>query len=203
MTFALQAGLRDLQCHDRGWRIEETGLHQNDSDSRRGRTRGSVPALRSVGWASILLLIGNHVWADPVPSAAMLEPVQQLVAFMSTLPNGPHPAVFASHGLCIVENFAPFLFCGPTAASQWEAGFRAHSKEEKLAELAAHFDAAFDFSQSGDRAYFSLPTTWTGLTEGRHFEEHGAWSFVVTREGAAWRIVGYGWGVVGYKETAP
>jgi hypothetical protein len=133
----------------------------------------------------------------------MLEPVRNLVSFMSTLPAGEHPAVFARRGLCIVENFGPFIFCGPRAAAEWEAGFRAHSNEEALSELAAHFDAAHDFSQSADRAYFSLPTTWTGLAHGRRFEERGAWAFVLQRESAGWRILGYGWGVTGYTEATP
>jgi hypothetical protein len=149
-----------------------------------------------------LLFAGARGWADAAPSAAMLEPVHGLVQFMSTLPAGQHPHVFASRGLCIIENFAPYLFCGPRAASRWEAGFRAHSREGVLSGLAAHFEAAYDFSQSEDRAYFSLPTTWTGRTQGRPFEEHGAWSFVLLREGGGWRIVGYGWGVTGYTEQS-
>jgi len=153
-------------------------------------------------FATVLLLAGaGAARADEVPSPAMLEPVQSLVKFMSTLPAGQHPRVFATRGQCIIENFSPFLFCGPHAASLWEAGFRSHSQEEALSELAVHFDAAYDFGQNHDRAYFSLPTTWTGLTHGKHFEEHGAWAFVVVRERGGWRIAGYGWGVTGYTET--
>jgi hypothetical protein len=134
----------------------------------------------------------------------MLQPVHDLVSFMSTLPADQHPSVFANAGLCIIENFPPFLFCGARAASLWESGFRAHSKDDGLTELAAHLDAAHDFSQVGNRVYFSLPTTWTGRTHGRTFEEHGAWSFVLIRQPAAgWRIAGYGWGVTAYAEQGP
>jgi hypothetical protein len=158
---------------------------------------------RPVRWVLFALLFaGARGWADAAPSAAMLAPVHDLVQFMRTLPAGQHPRVFASRGLCIIEDFAPYLFCGPRAASQWETGFRAHSHEGALSELAARFEAANDFSQSEDRAYFSLPTTWTGRTQGRPFEEHGAWSFVLLREAGAWRIVGYGWGVTGYTEQS-
>jgi hypothetical protein len=133
----------------------------------------------------------------------MLDPVHNLVLFMSALPAGQHPAVFANQDLCIIENFAPFVFCGPSAASMWESGFRSHSEEENLSELAVHFGTAHDFSLSKGRAYFSLPTTWTGRTHGRRFEEHGAWSFVLVREAVGWRILGYGWGVTRYTEMAP
>jgi hypothetical protein len=159
---------------------------------------------RPVRWILFaVLLAGARGWADAAPSGAMLEPVHELVRFMSTLPAGKHPRVFASRGICIIEDFAPYLFCGPHAASRWEAGFRAHSNEGALSELAAQFETAYDFSQSEDRAYFSLPTTWTGRTQGRAFEEHGAWSFVLLREAGGWRIAGYGWGVTGYTEQSP
>jgi hypothetical protein len=139
--------------------------------------------------------------AEDQPGVAMMEPVHGLVAFMSTLRPGDQPTVFARRGLCIVENFAPFLFCGPHAAADWAAGFRSHAAEGDLKNLVATFGEAHDFSQAGNRAYFSLPTTWTGLTNGKPFEEHGAWSFVLQRQSSGWRIVGYGWGVTAYTES--
>jgi hypothetical protein len=138
------------------------------------------------------------------PTAAMLQPVRDLVTFMSSLPPERHVAAFAGRGVCIIENFAPFVFCGANAVRRWESGFRAHAND--LRDLAASFGAAYDFSESGDRVYFSLPTTWTGLAAGRQFEEHGAWAFVLQRvssrtPAAAWRILGYGWGVSSYREA--
>ncbi len=143
--------------------------------------------------------------AEPQPSAEMMLPIQQLAAFMSTLKPGQHPTMFAAEGLCIVENFAPFMFCGPHAAADWEAGFRAHAHD--LSDLLATFGEAHDFAQNGDRVYFSLPTRWTGLNQGRSFDEHGAWAFVLERTEVPagetpWRIVGYGWGVTSYWEAA-
>lgn len=126
--------------------------------------------------------------------------VRRLAAFMSSLPPGEHPPAFARHGVCIIENFQPFLFCGPDAVGRWEAGFRAHSAEEGLSNLTAAFGDPWDFNRSGGHAYFSLPTTWTGLTHGRPFEEHGAWAFVLAKEPDGWRIESYGWGVTSYVE---
>jgi hypothetical protein len=142
--------------------------------------------------------------SDEQPSAAMMAPVVQLATFMSRLPPAEHASSFARQGVCIVENFAPFVFCGRDAVSRWEAGFRSHASD--LTELSATFGAAHDFSQSGGRVYFSLPTTWTGLASGRHFEEHGVWAFVLQNApGAArdaeWRILSYGWGVNAYTES--
>jgi hypothetical protein len=161
------------------------------------------------GWVSglaailVSVLAVGAASADEQPSAAMLKPVRELATFMSTLPRDAHAGMFAGHGVCIVENFAPYVFSGAYAAARWEQGFRAHAAG--LTELVATFDAAHDFSQTGDRAYFSLPTTWTGLDAGRRFEEHGAWAFVLQRTGTAravrWRILSYGWGVTAYTES--
>jgi hypothetical protein len=154
-----------------------------------------------------LLVSGSHAedtQTDVQPSAAMMAVVTQLATFMSRLPSTEHATVFAKHGVCIVENFAPFMFCGANAVAQWEAGFRAHASD--LTAFTAAFGSAYDFSTSGDRAYFSLPTTWTGLASGKHFEEHGAWAFVLQKhhsgsQDAGWRILGYGWGVSAYTES--
>jgi hypothetical protein len=164
---------------------------------------------RRAGLLFVLLLAVSGIHAedtqtDEQPSAAMMATVRQLATFMSRLPPTEHAAVFAKHGVCIVENFAPFMFCGADAVARWESGFRAHVSD--VTELQATFGAAHDFSTSGDRAYFALPTTWTGLASGKHFEEHGAWAFVLQKvrggnQEAAWRILGYGWGVTAYTES--
>ena len=180
-------------------RGRERKLHQHVSA---GRRRGAG-ALGAAFAALALIQAAGPARADGGPSGAMMTPVRALVAFMSTLPEGGHPGVFAAHGLCIVENYAPFLFCGADAAARWEEGFRAHSAADGLAALSAQFGAAQDFSVSGRRAYFSLPTTWRGLTHGRRFEEHGAWAFVLERAAGGWRILGYGWGVTAYSEDPP
>jgi hypothetical protein len=178
----------------------ELTLHQIDPPQAGVLER--LPVSRGRWWLLFLSLAAAIGRADPQPTPAMMAPVRALAVFMSTLHPDQHPSVFARKGLCIVENFAPFLFCGRDADLAWETGFRAHAADEGLSELSAQFAEAHDFSQSGNRCYFSLPTTWAGLTHGRRFEEHGAWAFVIERHGAAWRILGYGYGVTAYTEVA-
>jgi hypothetical protein len=163
-------------------------------------SRLTWPRAHRACWSVVIAFLAGAAQAGEQPPAAMMEPVRGLVSFMSTLSRGAQPAVFARRGVCIVENFAPYLFCGLQAAANWTAGFRSHAAADGLAELNATFGEANDFSQSGNRVYFSLPTTWTGIAAGKHFEEHGAWSFVLVQEGAAWRILGYGWGVTVHSE---
>ena len=145
---------------------------------------------------------GPPAMADDRPTAAMLEPVQALVAYMVALPAGDHPTMFARFGVTIIENYPPFIFSGKDAVVRWEVGFRTHA-EGRLTDLTAKFGPAEDFSVAGSRAYFVLPTTWTGRSEGKPFEEFGAWSFVLDRTGAGWKILGYGWGVTASSEHSP
>lgn len=150
----------------------------------------------------VVLTCPRESRADDAPTAAMMEPVAALVRFMASLPPGEHATMFATHGVTIIENFAPFIFSGKGAVAGWEAGVRGHFAHDGLTELRTEFGAAQDFAVAGDRAYFVLPTTWTGRTGGKRFEEHGAWSFVLARTAHGWKVLGYGWGVTGYHEDA-
>ena len=150
---------------------------------------------------SLTCVAAGVALADPQPTDAMMRPVHDLVAFLSSLPPGTHPDVFVPQGLCIIENFEPYILCGADAASRWEAGLRAHFSEGLLADLVARFEPAHEFAESGQRAYFSLPTTWTGTVHGRRFREIGAWTFVVECHSGGWRIGGYSWGQTSYSET--
>jgi hypothetical protein len=136
------------------------------------------------------------------PTTAMLAPVQALVAFMASLPRAGHPAIFVRRGLTIIENFPPYVFAGRDAAVRWERGFRRHALAGALTNLTAEFGPAQDFSADRSRAFFVLPTIWTGHASGAPFRERGAWSFVLLRLEPGWRILGYGWGVTSREQRS-
>ena len=123
------------------------------------------------------------------PDDAMLAAPQALAAFMATLGDGYLAGLFADE-VTIVENFAPYIF---RDAALWRGGFRAHAAG--LSELRCTFGTPQDFSRDGARAFFVLPTTWTGRAQGRAFEEQGGWSFVLEQRGERWVILGYAWAV--------
>ncbi len=125
----------------------------------------------------------------------MQVPVQALVQFMATGDETDLRDAFASDGLVIVENFAPFVFQGPGAFERWRDGFRQHATAGDLTELQHSFGPAQDVSLDDDTAYFVLPTTWTGRAHGRPFSEDGGWAFVLVRDQGRWRIRGYAWAV--------
>jgi hypothetical protein len=133
------------------------------------------------------------------PDVAMMAAVERLARFMITREEADLFDIFADGGVVIVENFAPYVFHGPSAVRDWADGFRSHADD--LSQLRPSFGAPQDFSSDGERVYFSLPTTWAGLSCGRRFSEDGGWSFVLVRDGAAWRVQSYGWAVTDYRAS--
>jgi hypothetical protein len=122
---------------------------------------------------------------------ALVAGARRVARFMETLDDAGLAGAFASTDVVIVENFPPFVFHGAGAVERWAAAFRAHIRD--LGELRHVFDAPFEAVVSGERAYLSLPTTWTGMAQGRAFTERGGWAFALVQEGGAWRVGGYGW----------
>jgi hypothetical protein len=52
-----------------------------------------------------------------------------------------------------------------------------------------------NFDVDGDLVFLSLPTNWTGVSNGRRFDEDGGWAFVLVKQQGEWRVRNYGWAV--------
>jgi len=128
------------------------------------------------------------------PDSEMLALVAKIARFIATGDDAMLDA-FAGNGVVILENFAPHLFSGPDAVSQWAKGMREHAAT--LANLRPSFGPAQDLACDDARAFFSLPTHWQGTSNGRPFQEDGGWSFMLVREDGRWRVQCYGWAVTG------
>ena len=132
------------------------------------------------------------------PDSAMLAPVNAVRDFMVTLDQRPVLHAFVPSGVVILEDFAPFIFQGRDAVLRWSTAFAHKSQSEKLTGLNVKFRQARNFTRTGDRVFFVLPTTWTGR-EKKRFIETGAWSFVLQRLDSEWKIKGYAWEVTSFK----
>src|SRR5262245_58463329 len=142
----------------------------------------------------------NAADTPPAPDPAMLELATRVARFIATLDDADIVGVFADHDVVIIENFAPYRFEGSNAVTNWAAGMRAHRVD--TAHLDHSFRAPQDFSRTGDRVFFALPTTWKGTYRGTPFTETGGWAFVLVEDVddqgvASWRVQSYGWAVTG------
>ena len=149
----------------------------------------------------VLVMSSARAADAPAPDAAMLDLAHRVARFIATLDDAEISGVFADRDVVIIENFAPYRFEGPNAVTSWAAGMRAHRVD--TASLVHTFGAPQDFTRTGDRAFFSLPTTWKGTYRGTTtFTETGGWAFVLVATADAngtpgWRVQSYGWAVTG------
>ena len=144
------------------------------------------------------------------PTEDMLAVAARVARFMQTRDDADLVGVFADcteYGVTIIENFAPHIFTGPDAVERWARGFREHASG--LCDLQFRFGSAQDFSISDGRAFFTLPTRWSGRAAGngseasRRFIERGGWAFVLAGREAPWRVAGYGWAVTSFRWLEP
>lgn len=125
-------------------------------------------------------------------TAAMLAPIEKIARFIETCDES-NLSGFANRDVSIIENFAPFLFNGPDAVALWAREMRTHVKT--ITDLKHRFGPVQTFSSDDQVAYLSLPTNWTGITNGRRFDEDGGWAFVLVKQDGEWRVRNYGWAV--------
>lgn len=130
------------------------------------------------------------------PDAAMMAGPETLARFLETADQSVLDGVFSTGDVTILENFPPHVFSGQAGLDHWRGLMARHVGA--ISELRHTFGPPQDFVRTGDTAYFSLPTRWTGVRDGKPFDEHGGWSFVLVLESGAWRIRSYGWSVTSF-----
>jgi hypothetical protein len=89
------------------------------------------------------------------------------------------------------------VFTGRDGLAHWRALMVWHVGA--IADLRHTFGPPQDFGRTGDTVYFSLPTRWTGVRDGKPFDEHGGWSFTLVWEDGSWRMRAYGWSVTSFE----
>lgn len=135
---------------------------------------------------------------DNRPDAGMIAAAERVAAIIGSGGVASARSVFTDRDVTIIENFQPFIFEGAGAIERWSEGMRAHLAG--VTALRHAFGPAQDFSRSGGEAYFSLPTTWRGVANGKPFVEHGGWAFVLSKQRGRWRVRSYAWAVTGLSQ---
>lgn len=132
------------------------------------------------------------------PAPEMIAPVLAVAEFMRTLDGTGLAEAFVAQPI-IFENFSPYLFAGAEGATRWYQGFKSRALSLGLRDLTVQFGPAQDYSRDGSRAYFVLPTTWTGQAGEGPFKEAGGWVFLLAADGPRWRIASYAWAVTSFE----
>ncbi|MBO9708533.1 MAG: hypothetical protein J7521_09995 [Caulobacter sp.] len=135
------------------------------------------------------------------PDAAMMAAPEALARFLETGDESRLDGVFSAGAVTILENFPPYVFEGQQGLAHWRAQMVNHVGA--ISDLRHGFGTPQDFGAADDVVHFTLPTRWTGVRDGRWFDELGGWTFVQVREAGAWRIRSYGWAVVSFAWETP
>jgi len=100
----------------------------------------------------------------------------------------------------IVDEFAPYVWRGPTAGTAFWTSFLAIRKSFKLTKIhATHGPLVFlSYDEAKNTAYLVAPTTITDNSAGKPESETGQWVFVVKNISGTWFIENSSWATEKY-----
>jgi ketosteroid isomerase-like protein len=144
----------------------------------------------------ILLLAAIFSIAAPAmatsPPAAVMAPIKAMLA-ATNADNGAGLAAFYTPDAAVVDEFAPYMWTGPTAATQWWAGV-----DKQIAQMGTHaIHAAAQpikhFDVTGDSAYVVVPLIISYIVKGKPEHETGLFTLTLRRSGSTWKIATQTW----------
>jgi ketosteroid isomerase-like protein len=94
----------------------------------------------------------------------------------------------------IIDEFAPYVWQGVTACSDWAADFDADAKKNGITEPKVVAGKPRHVDVVGDRAYVVMPADFKFKLKGKATAEKGS-TFTLTLQklAAGWRITGWAW----------
>ncbi len=94
----------------------------------------------------------------------------------------------------IIDEFAPFVWQGATACSDWATDFDADAKKNGITEPVVVTGKPRHVDIVGDRAYVVLPADFKFKLKGKPTAEKGSiFTLVLQKLPAGWRITGWAW----------
>ena len=96
----------------------------------------------------------------------------------------------------IVDEFSPYSWSGADVCVRWSNAFAAFAKQAKMSNFKATILPKPFTDVTGNRAYLVAQVKFDGIAAGKPFSELGTWTFVVTKNGGAWKIGSIAWGAI-------
>lgn len=151
--------------------------------------------LTALGLGLLLALPAAASAATAKPTPAMMKPVRALLQALNTNSAAPAAGAFTANAI-IVDEFAPFRWTGPSAASQYMSSFGSMIKAAKLSDVHGTIGKVTAFDRTGNRAYMVIATDVAATMNGKRSVEHGTWTFTLQSSGSTWQIDSVTWGTV-------
>ena len=124
--------------------------------------------------------------------AALMKPID---GFITSTGQGKTVEAFGyfTPSQSIIDEFAPYHWSGPKAASTWWAGFLADSKTSGMTEADMRLGQPKRILQSARHAYVVVPATLTFKLKGAAGHEDGVFAFTLDKTAKGWRIAAFSW----------
>lgn len=93
----------------------------------------------------------------------------------------------------IIDDFAPYVWQGANACSDWLAADNANNKQIGSTEGKIALGAPTHVSVTGDHAYVVLPVKYSDIENGKKKAQPAMWTLTLQQAGEAWSIAGSAW----------
>lgn len=95
----------------------------------------------------------------------------------------------------IIDNFAPYLWQGTSACSEYWDANDADSKKNGITDEVVTLGKAWHVAVTDDHAYVVVPTNDTYRQKGKSVVRPGSvWTFTLQKVAAGWLVTGMAWG---------
>lgn len=93
----------------------------------------------------------------------------------------------------VVDEFAPYVWTGSQAASQWWAGVEQLNKKLQISGMKAAAQPVRHFDMSGEKAYVVVPLVLSYTYKNKPQKETGTITCTLLNTGGAWKIATQTW----------
>jgi hypothetical protein len=93
----------------------------------------------------------------------------------------------------IVDEFAPFVWQGATACSDWWNANDTNNKQIGSTDGILTYGKPWHVTVTGDRAHVVLPAKFTDREKGKKVVESAVWTVSLQKGAAGWRMTGSTW----------
>jgi|HubBroStandDraft_6_1064221.scaffolds.fasta_scaffold188396_2 hypothetical protein len=148
------------------------------------------------------MILALAVTATAAPLAAMpasasdkadvLAVVKQLAESQNKNDMKTFVAACASQAV-IVDEFAPFVWQGASACSDWWSANDTNNKQIDSTNGVLAYGKPWHVTLDGDRAYVVLPAKFTDKEKGKKVVESAVWVVTLQKGSAGWSMTGSAW----------
>ncbi|HZZ64881.1 MAG TPA: nuclear transport factor 2 family protein [Candidatus Baltobacteraceae bacterium] len=92
-----------------------------------------------------------------------------------------------------IDDFAPHLWQGPAACTDWSRDFTAMTKQQGIKSGTVTLGPVWHSAVTGNRAYLVYPATFSFQQKGKMMNTGGIFTFVMNKTANGWRVAAWSW----------